>query len=246
MGAVCVCVVPGFLLMRGAAWAGRAGEPLPVAEEGRARLAPIVRLVFGQLFRRAPLTICLFGLIASLGNSMLGFATTPLFVKQFFWTATEFSVFSSYGSTVQVFGVILAGVLLGCLRSQGMIIVVALSISGLFSILVGVVSPDNSVIPVGFLIVGPAISVIGWIGFLSLAMKISNNRFAATQFAAVATMCNVGTVVGVFAAGMLVDRFDMEQSRIMIIGGAIVMAACFWLALMIKRSALVVDESQPA
>ena len=62
----------------------------------------------------------------------------------------------------------------------------------------------------GYLILNPGALAIGAVGFLSMGMKISWTRAAATMFTVYMTLSNVGHVVGNLGVGWL--REDMGLS----------------------------------
>lgn len=161
---------------------------------------------------------------------MLGFINKPFYIRRLGWTAAEFSYTSSWGFAGQAAGALVAGLLFLKFRGIHRIAALAFLASASLAVVTGIAASSESMIPTLHLVVGPAITTIGWVGFLALAMQVSRTAFAATMFATIVTLCNVGTVCGVALASPLHDQFDVEYSTTMIIGGLTVIVASGALA----------------
>lgn len=193
-------------------------------------MSQLVRSVFQSLSSQPAFTLLLFGFVASAGDGILTFIDKPFYIKQLGWTATEHSLFRSYGHVGQALGAILAGILISQLRNTKWVSLVSFLMAALMAFIVGIIGPHYKVVPVAYLMLAPAVSTIGWVGFLALSMKTSRSRFAATLFTIIVSLCNLGSFFGITFASPVLKSLGLEYSSAFIGGGVITVVACTALA----------------
>lgn len=173
-----------------------------------------------------------FGLCHVLGWGIVEVLTKPLYTQQLGWTFEKFSYISGIAVVSELTGALFGGhfadrwgrrkVIIVGFGAYGLMHFVFASFPNLWT---------QSWFAGGYLILSPGALAVGSVGFLSMAMKISWTKAAATMFTIYMTLSNVGHVVGNFLVGRLRDESGLSLSyeATFAVAGIITIAPLFLL-----------------
>lgn len=173
----------------------------------------LLKDVYRGFFLLATFAFFVFGLFHVLGWGIVEVLTKPLYTQQLGWTFEEFSYVSGIAVFTELAGALLGGhvadrwgrrkVMIMGFGTYGLLHLVFASFPDLWT---------QSWFSAGYLILNPGALAVGSVGFLSMAMKISWTKAAATMFTVYMTLSNVGHVAGNFLVGWLKDENGLALS----------------------------------
>ena len=150
-----------------------------------------------------------YGLFHVVGWGIVEVITKPLYTQQLGWTFEQFSYVSGIAIVTELAGALGGGyvadrwgrrkVMLFGFGSYGLLHFIFAYLPSLWT---------QSWFAAGYLILNPGALAFGAVGFLSMGMKISWTRAAATMFTVYMTLSNVGHVAG----NWVVDRLRKDDT----------------------------------
>ena len=157
-----------------------------------------------------------FGLLHVVGWGIVEVSSKSLYIKQLGWDYTDIS----YVSGLAVFPEIGAALLGGYLADRfgrRLAMTIGFGGYGLLAFIFGSCPGlwNTNWFATGYLLLNPGILAMGAVGFLSMGMRLSWTRSAATMFTIYMTVSNIGHVVGNLAAGWRdPDRLNLSYEVI--------------------------------
>ncbi len=157
----------------------------------------------------ATLSFALFGVTKLIGSGVNEVVTKTLYTQPLEWSAVDFSkVDGLYGIVPGVFGAVAGGYLANRFGRRKIII---FGFGGYSLVaLVFAACPhlwNERWFTAGFLLVTQGFVAVGSVGFLSMAMRITWTKSAATMFTVYMTLSNIGHVVGNKFAGTVRELY---------------------------------------
>ena len=156
-----------------------------------------------------------FGTISMIGWGLVEVITKTLYTQQLDWTFVEVSNVAGIAVLTEMVGAF-GGGYLADRYGRRKIMVIGLGGYGLLAILFGAFPAlwHESWFATGYLFLNPGILAAGSVGFLSMSMRISWTRAAATVFTMYLTVSNIGHVIGNWLVGTLRETwaFSYELS----------------------------------
>ena len=145
-----------------------------------------------------------FGTIHMIGWGVVEVITKTLYTQQLDWTFVEVSNVAGLAVLTEMAGAF-GGGYLADRYGRRKIMIVGLGGYGLLAIVFGVFPAlwHENWFAAGYLFVNPGILAVGAVGFLSMSMRISWTRAAATVFTIFLTVSNIGHVMGNWLVGTL-------------------------------------------
>ncbi len=187
------------------------------------------RLLIRDLFRGFCLltTVGLFvyGMLHVLGWGIVEVITKPLYTQQLGWTFEQFSYVTGFAVITKLPGA-LAGGYVADRWGRRKVIVAGFGTYGLLHILFASFPDlwDHNWFAAGYLILNPGALAVGAVGFLSMAMKISWTKAAATMFTVYMTLSNAGHVAGNLIAGWLREDYSFSYEALFWVAGLVTIA----------------------
>ena len=185
----------------------------------------LIHDVFRGFFLVTTFMFFVYGLLHVVGWGIVEVITKTLYTQQLGWTFQQFS----YVTGIAVFTE-LAGALFGGYAAdrwgRRKVMSVGFGAYGILHITFGCL-PDlwsQSWFAAGYLILNPGALAIGAVGFLSMGMKISWTKAAATMFTVYMTLANVGHVVGNLVVGWLRDDLQISYEGSFLTAGLVTIA----------------------
>ena len=83
----------------------------------------------------------------------------------------------------------------------------------------------------GYLLLNPGVLAMGSVGYLSLSMRLSWTRAAATMFTIYMTVSNVGHVLGNYLVGWLREGIELSYEKSFWVAGVAMLLPLFLLPL---------------
>ena len=164
-----------------------------------------------------------YGLTHVIGWGIVEVIHKPLYTQELGWKAVEVSkVSGGYAVVAELIGAIAGGVIADRVGRR-LVMTVGFGSYGLLAFIFGA-CPNlwrESWFSTGFLILNPCLLAMGAVGFLSMGMKISWTRAAATVFTIYMTVSNVGHVIGNKLVGPLRERFEFSYEHTFFLAGAV-------------------------
>jgi len=207
----------------------------------------LLKDVYRGFFLLATFAFFVFGLFHVLGWGIVEVLTKPLYTQQLGWTFEEFSYVSGIAVFTELAGALLGGhvadrwgrrkVMIMGFGTYGLLHLVFASFPDLWT---------QSWFSAGYLILNPGALAVGSVGFLSMAMKISWTKAAATMFTVYMTLSNVGHVAGNFLVGWLKDEngLALSYAATFSFAGIITIAPLFLLS-MVNPVTVAVKKGAP-
>ena len=154
-----------------------------------------------------------FGTIKNIGWGIVEVITKTLCTQQLGWRFVEVSNVSGAAVLGEIAGALIGGfladrfgrrrVMVMGLGGYGLLAIVFGSCPGLWS---------ESWFTGGYLFLNPGVLAIGSVGFLSMAMRISGTKSAATMFTIYMTVSNIGHVLGNWLVGPLRAQLSYQHT----------------------------------
>ena len=191
----------------------------------------LVRDLLRGFFLVATFAYFIYGLLHVVGWGSVEVITKTLYTQQLDWTFQQFS----YVSGIAVFTE-LAGALCGGYAADRFgrrkVICFGFGSYGALHITFGCLPQLwlESWFTAGYLILSPGALAIGAVGFLSMGMKISWTKAAATMFTVYMTLSNVGHVAGNWVVGWLRDDLLLSYEASFLAAGIVTIAPLILLA----------------
>ncbi len=192
-------------------------------------------LLFRDLFRGffvlATFGLFVYGMFHVLGWGIVEVITKTLYTQQLGWTFEQFSYVTGFAVIAELVGALGGGVVADR-WGRRKVIAAGFGTYGLLHILFGSFPSlwDQTWFTAGYLILNPGALAVGAVGFLSMAMRISWTKAAATMFTVYMTLSNVGHVAGNFLVEWLRDEKYLALSY----------EASFWAAGLVTIAPLAV------
>ena len=208
----------------------------------------LIHDVFRGFFLVTTFMFFVYGLFHVVGWGIVEVITKTLYTQQLGWTFQQFS----YVTGIAVFTE-LAGALFGGYAAdrwgRRKVMCVGFGAYGILHITFGCL-PDlwsQSWFAAGYLILNPGALAIGAVGFLSMGMKISWTKAAATMFTVYMTLSNVGHVVGNLVVGWLRDDLQLSHEGSFLVAGMVTIAPLVLLAVVnpARVDAKRAEQAQP-
>ena len=145
-----------------------------------------------------------FGMISVIGWGVVEVITKTLYTQQLDWTFVEVSNVSGLAVLTEMIGAF-GGGYLADRYGRRRIITAGWGGYGLLAILFGALPGlwREEWFAAGYLFLNPGVLAVGAVGFLSMSMKISWTKAAATVFTIYLTVSNIGHVIGNWCVGTL-------------------------------------------
>lgn len=156
-----------------------------------------------------------FGAISMLGWGIVEVVTKTLYTQQLGWSFVDVSQVSGTAALTEMIGAVLGGY---CADRFGRRKVMAAGFAGygVFAIVFAVFSNlwTETWFASGYLLLNPGLVAVAAVGYLSMSMRISWTKAAATMFTIYLTVSNIGHVLGNWFVGSLRDgwAFSYEQT----------------------------------
>ena len=155
-----------------------------------------------------------FGTISMLGWGVVEVVTKTLYTQQLGWSFVDVSQVSGAAALTEMLGAVLGGY---CADRFGRrkVMVVGFMGYGLMAVVFAVFSSlwTETWFAGGYLLLNPGILAVAAVGFLSMSMRISWTKAAATMFTVYLTVSNIGHVLGNWSVGLLRDGFALSYEQ---------------------------------
>jgi PAT family beta-lactamase induction signal transducer AmpG len=152
-----------------------------------------------------------YGLLHVVGWGIVEVVTKPLYTQQLGWTFQQFSYVTGIAVFTELVGALCGGYAADR-WGRRKVICIGFGAYGVLHLIFGCLPQlwSQSWFTAGYLILNPGALAIGAVGFLSMAMKISWTKAAATMFTVFMTLSNVGHVVGNWVVGWVHDELSLS------------------------------------
>lgn len=180
--------------------------------------------VFSDLLRAFSLlttfTFVVFGTIHTIGWGIVEVITKTLYTQQLGWSAVQVSNISGLAVLTEMTGAIGGGYLADRFGRRK-IMVLGLGGYGLLAIIFGCCPHlwHDRFFATAYLFLNPGFLAMGAVGYLSMSMRISWTKAAATVFTIYMTVANIAHVVGNSLVGTLRDRFALSYEQTFWVAG---------------------------
>lgn len=163
-----------------------------------------------------------FGLTQNLGWGIVEVITKTLYIQELDWRSVEVSRVMGYAVFPELIGAIVGGYVADRFGRRK-VIVVGLGGYGLMALVFAACEPlwQKTWFSTGYLLLNPGLLAMGAVGFLSMGMKISWTRAAATVFTIYMTLSNVGHVVGNQLVGPLTSQYKFSYPQLLSTAGVL-------------------------
>lgn len=189
------------------------GEADDVAISSLRSPAEVVSDLYRAFSTISASVLFVFGTIKNIGWGIVEVITKTLCTQQLGWRFVEVSNVSGAAVLGEIAGALIGGfladrfgrrrVMVMGLGGYGLLAIVFGSCPGLWS---------ESWFTGGYLFLNPGVLAIGSVGFLSMAMRISGTKSAATMFTIYMTVSNIGHVLGNWLVGPLRAQLSYQQT----------------------------------
>lgn len=173
--------------------------------------------VTGDLYRAffavSAFALLVFGTLKHIGWGIVEVITKTLYTQELGWGFVEVSKVSGSAVFCEIGGALIGGffadrfgrrrVMVMGLGGYGLLAIVFGSFPGLWS---------ENWFTAGYLFLNPGMLAMGSVSFLSMAMRISSTKSAATMFTVYMTLSNIGHVLGNWLVGPLRAQLSYEQA----------------------------------
>ncbi len=155
-----------------------------------------------------------YGLFHVLGWGIVEVITKTLYTQRLGWTFEKFSYVSGAGIGPELAGAVIGGVLADRWGRRS-VMLVGFGLYGMLHLMFAAFPAlwHETWFTSAYLVVNPGALAMGAVGFLSMGMKISWTKAAATMFTIYMTLSNVGHVAGNWISGELMDRLKLVTSN---------------------------------
>ena len=247
---IAIMMFPMFLLER----PGEKRFPWSAGEaQGTGNVASVrnpmflMRDVFRGFFLVTTLVFFVYGLFHVVGWGIVEVITKTLYTQQLGWTFQQFSYVTGFAVVTELVGALCGGyaadrwgrrkVICFGFGAYGILHVIFGSLPHLWS---------QSWFTASYLILNPGALAIGAVGFLSMSMKISWTKAAATMFTVYMTLSNVGHVIGNWIVGWLRDDLSLSYEGSFLVAGVVTVAPLLLLPVVnpVKVDAKRAEQSQ--
>jgi PAT family beta-lactamase induction signal transducer AmpG len=188
--------------------------------------------VFRGFFLVTTSVFFVYGLFHVVGWGIAEVITKTLYTQQLGWTFQQFSYVTGVSLLPELVGVLCGGYAVDR-WGRRKVICIGFGAYGLLHITFGCLPGlwTQTWFAAGYLILSPGALAIGAVGFLSMGMKISWTKAAATMFTVYMTLSNVGHVIGNWAAGWLRVDFELSYQASFLIAGLVTIAPLVLLSI---------------
>jgi PAT family beta-lactamase induction signal transducer AmpG len=155
-----------------------------------------------------------FGTLSTVGWGIVEVITKPLYTQELGWSFLQVSQVSGAAVLTEMTGALLGGFLADRIGRRKVMTIGF----GLFGLLTACFAAfpehwDKSWFAGGYLLFYPGVLAIGSVGFLSMGMRITWTKAAATIFTVYMTVSNIGHVIGNKLVGPLSDSYDFTYAQ---------------------------------
>lgn len=181
----------------------------------------VLRNLFQAFWIKTTFALFLFGFLISISEGIIGVITKPLYTKDLGWDYAQYSYITGLSTILQVLAAIVSGYIADKLGRRT-IMTLGFGAFGLMAIGFGAFSLlwTQSWFSVLFLLLIIPVDIFGSMAFLSMAMRVSWTKSAATVFTTLMTICIVGQTIGSGSIGLLMDRWGFGYQAIFWLAGA--------------------------
>jgi len=173
-----------------------------------------------------------FGAISMLGWGIVEVVTKTLYTQQLGWSFVDVSQVSGTAALSELFGAILGGY---CADRFGRrkVMVAGFAGYGAFAIVFAIFSNlwTETWFASGYLLLNPGLVAVAAVGYLSMSMRISWTKAAATMFTIYLTVSNIGHVLGNWVVGLLRDGWALSYEQTFWTAGFVMIVPLLLLAL---------------
>lgn len=190
----------------------------------------ILKDLFRAFSLRSTAVFLVFALIASTSEGLVDINTKPFYTKELGWTFVNFSNVIGVSVVSQMIGAFGGGWLSDRL-GRNFTMVFGLGLYGLLTIGFAI-SPSlwsQELLSTGYVILSSGALALGSVAFLSMAMKISWSRVAATMFTTFMAASSVGLMLGNWLIGPLRESLSLSHPSQLCIGGVIMIGSLLLL-----------------
>jgi len=179
-------------------------SPLHVLRDIRRAYSSVVTSVF-----------LVFGVVIVIGWGIVEVITKPLYTQQLGWDFVQFSNVSGTAVVTEMPAAILGGYLADRFGRRK-VMAIGFFLYGLLAAVFGSFPGlwDRSWFAGGYLLLNPGVLALGSVGFISMSMRISWTKAAATMFTIYMTVSNIGHVIGNKLVGPLRDDYEFSYEQI--------------------------------
>lgn len=180
--------------------------------------------VFRDLFRAFSLittsAFVVFGTIHTIGWGIVEVITKTLYTQQLEWSAVQVSNVSGLAVFAEMVGA-LGGGYLADRFGRRKIMGIGLGSYGLLAIIFGCCPQlwHERWFAAGYLFLNPGLLAMGAVGYLSMGMRISWTKAAATVFTIYMTVSNIAHVVGNSLVGTLREGYQLSYEQTFWVAG---------------------------
>ena len=184
----------------------------------------------------------MYGLVHVAGWGIIEVITKPVYTQRLEWTFVKYSGVEGWTIFTQMFGAVVGGFL--CDRiGRKTIMFIGFGGYGLMAIIFGAFPEmwEQEWFAQAYLICNPGVLALGSVGYLSMGMKISWTKSAATMFTVFMTVSNIGHVIGNKAAGIIRTDWNLSHEQSFIAAGAVMIVPLLFLLVVRPKK---VDEAR--
>ena len=184
-----------------------------VKEENYGNPGVLIKNMGTAFYLRTTFVFLVFTLLHNLGPEIGKFMAKGICTDRLNWDHIELSRAEFWGVAPELILVLLGGYL-SDKWGRRVILVVGMGACALLNVVAAAV-PDiwmTTWFPITYLALFPGFIVVGSVGFLSMAMRISWTQAAATVFTTYMALSNVSAVLGKRMVGTIHEKFGYEPS----------------------------------
>ncbi|MBP85426.1 MAG: hypothetical protein CMJ64_01720 [Planctomycetaceae bacterium] len=196
--------------------------------------------VFKDLFQAFSLittsVFVLFGTIHTIGWGIVEVVTKTLYTQQLDWTFVQVSNFTGLAVFAEMAGAIGGGYLADRFGRRK-IMTIGFGGYGLLAIVFGCCPHlwSERWFAAGYLFLNPGLLAMGAVGYLSMGMRISWTKAAATVFTVFMTVSNIAHVLGNSLVGPLRDGYALTYEQTFMVAGIAMFLPLFLLPLVVPE-----------
>ena len=182
----------------------------------------LLKDMFNGFFLVTTSAFFIYGMFHVVGWGIVEVITKTLYTQKLGWTSLKFSNYSGIAVITELAGALCGGYLADR-WGRRKVMLLGFGAYGLLHFIFGYFPSlwDQTWFTGGYLILNPGALAIGAVGFLSMAMKISWTRAAATMFTVYMTLSNVGHVIGNVTVGWMREDLGLSYAVSFMVAGVV-------------------------
>jgi len=155
-----------------------------------------------------------FGTISMIGWGIVEVVTKTLYTQQLGWTYVSISQVAGSAAFSEMAGALLGGYIADKFGRRK-VMVIGLGGYGLLAVAFALCSTlwHETWLTAGYLLLNPGILAVGAVGYLSMSMRLSWTKAAATMFTVYLTVSNIGHVLGNWLVGPLREGLALTYEQ---------------------------------